>query len=97
MIRLFFKKQKPIKLGRWGYSMVTSNVDFANTDHCGICNLNSIEKHFKVKGNDIKEFANKINKEKMKNGKKIEKKFYRVDDDIIDINFMKRDNTWSGI
>ena len=33
----------------------------------------------------------------MKNGKKNRKKFYRVDDDIIDINFMKRDNTWSGI
>ena len=35
MIRLFFKKQKPIKLGRWGYSMAQTNIDFANTDHCG--------------------------------------------------------------
>ena len=77
MIRLFFKKQKPIKFGRWGYSMVTSNVDFANTDHCGICNLNSIEKHFKVKGNDIKEFANKINKEN-EEWKKIEKSFIEL-------------------
>ena len=96
MIRLFFKKQKPLLLGRWGYSMIRTNVDFANTDHCGTCNLSLIEKHFKVKGNDIKELANKINKEN-EEWKKNRKKFYLVDDDIIDVNFMKRDNTWSGI
>ena len=96
MIRLLFKKQKPLLLGRWGYSMIQTNIDFANTDHCGTCNLSSIEKHFKVKGNDIKEFANKINKEN-EEWKKNRKKFYRVDDDIIDINFMKRDDTWNGL
>tara|TARA_B100001142_G_scaffold70039_1_gene70284 strand:+ start:1314 stop:1604 length:291 start_codon:yes stop_codon:yes gene_type:complete len=96
MIRLLFKKQKPLLLGRWGYSMTQKNIDFANTDHCGTCNLNSIEQHFTVKGNDVKEIANKINKEN-EEWKKNRKKFYRVDDDIIDINFMKRDNTWSGI
>ena len=96
MIRLLFKKQKPLLLGRWGYSMIQTNIDFANTDNCGTCNLSSIEKHFKVKGNDVKSLANKIKKEN-EEWKKNRKKFYVVDDDIIDINFMKRDDTWNGL
>ena len=52
MLRLLFKRTKPVRLGRWNYSHAERKIDLANVDHCGTCELtseNKIKRHFEKK------------------------------------------------
>ena len=74
MFKTFLKKQKPVKLGRWGhhnFNEIVKKIDMANCDSCGSCG----EK------NGIKI---KVNEKKLLNQKNM-KKFIIINDDIINI------------
>lgn len=83
MLRLIFKRTKPIRLGRWNYSNAERKIDLANVDHCGTCDLktaNKIENYFEKKAIIVKSTTrdiNKANKEWRNN------KYHRIGDDII--------------
>jgi len=85
MLRLLFKRTKPISLGRWNYSHAERKIDLANIDHCGTCDLkppNKITNHFEKKAVVIKLKAREINEA---NKKWRESKYHRIGDDIISL------------
>lgn len=67
MLRFLFKKQYPVKLGRWNIiydnEIIDKKINWANHDHCGsdLCDKHFISK----KENDIKK-ENNMKKEKSK-------------------------------
>ena len=85
MLRVLFKRTKPIKLGRWNYHNSERKTDLANIDHCGTCDLKiskPIESHFKKKAIIVKSAACDINKA---NKEWRESKYHRIGDDIITV------------
>lgn len=83
MLRLLFKRTKPVRLGRWNYSHAERKIDLANVDHCGTCDLkphNKIKDHFEKKEIIVKLAACEINEA---NKKWRESKYHRIGDDII--------------
>jgi hypothetical protein len=64
MLRLIFKRSNPIRLGRWNYHNSERKIDLANIDHCGTCDLktlNPIDAHFERKAIIVKLAACEIN------------------------------------
>jgi len=55
MIRLFFKKQKPLPLGRWQTNVekaiMERKADLANCDSCGTCDVP--KKHYNTKDDSL--------------------------------------------
>ncbi len=79
MLSRFFKKQKPVLLGRWAHNSINEiqrKIDLANCDSCGTCSID----HYKTKK------TSKTNKTNNKN--LINEKFLLYGDDIINIGFI---------
>ena len=76
MFKTLFKKQKPVKLGRWGhhnFNEIVKKIDMANCDSCGSCGKrNDTEINDSKKNNNTAKFINYKN-------------FIMINDDIINM------------
>ena len=82
MLSRFFKKQKPVLLGRWAHNSINEiqrKIDLANCDSCGTCGID----HYKNNKTNKNSKNNKTNNKNL-----INEKFLLYNDDIINIGFI---------